>query len=271
MKHTMNDKVIIITGSSMGIGKSLAKLLGGKHAKLVINGRSEERLLATEVELKKRGYEVISIVADISNEAGCRYLVDATVQQFGRIDILVNNAGVSMRGTLEELSPKVISTVFAINTIAPAVLSRMVLPHMRQSKGSIVFISSLAGLHGLPLIGVYCAAKMALTAMVESLQIECQPHGIHVGLVYVGYTENEQGKTTIGASGLPIPLQERKGFFTATRNQVAEKIYLNIVARQRRTTIGIPGKLYAKLVRYFPLVVGRIIQSTYRKKGNLYD
>ena len=271
MKHTMNDKVIIITGSSMGIGKSLAKLLGGKHAKLVINGRSEERLLATEVELKKRGYEVISIVADISNEAGCRYLVDATVQQFGRIDILVNNAGVSMRGTLEELSPKVISTVFAINTIAPAVLSRMVLPHMRQSKGSIVFISSLAGLHGLPLIGVYCAAKMALTAMVESLQIECQPHGIHVGLVYVGYTENEQGKTTIGASGLPIPLQERKGFFTATRNQVAEKIYLNIVARQRRTTIGIPGKLYAKLVRYFPLVVGRIIQNTYSKKGNLYD
>lgn len=271
MKYRVNGKVVVITGSSKGIGKSLANLLGRHKAKLVINGRDKVMLLATQKELKNLGYEVIHFSGDVSQESDCRNLVAETLQHFGRIDILINNAGVSMRGITEQLSPEVISAVFKINAIAPVMLTQMVLPHIRQTKGSIVFISSLAGLRGLPFIGVYCAAKMALTAIVESLQIENHSSGIHVGVVHVGYTEIERGKTAIGADGKPVSLQERKGFFTATTEQVARKIVQSILIRKKRTIIGAPGKLYSFLVRYFPGLVEWIVRRSYQKTKKFYQ
>lgn len=271
MKYTVNEKVVIITGSSMGIGKSLANLLGRNHAKLVVNSRDKERLSATERELKAQGYDVISIAGDITSETECRNLIDTTIRHFGRIDVLVNNAGVSMRGTIEQLSPEVITTVFKVNSIAPVMLTQMALPHIRKAKGSIVFISSLSGLRGLPFVSVYSAAKMALTAIVEALQTEMHSSEIHIGLVYVGYTEIEQGKTAIGANGKPISLQERKGFFTETTDEVAKKIVSNISMRRKKTVIGIPGNLYAFLVRYFPGIVSLMIRNTYSKTKNLYE
>ncbi|MBK5278719.1 MAG: SDR family NAD(P)-dependent oxidoreductase, partial [Bacteroidia bacterium] len=195
----------------------------------------------------------------------------ATLQHFGRIDILINNAGVSMRGITERLSPEVISTVFKINAIAPVMLAQMVLPHIRQTRGSIVFISSLAGLRGLPFIGVYCAAKMALTAIVESLQIENHSSGIHIGVVHVGYTEIERGKTVIGVNGESVSLQERQGFFTATTEQVARKIIQSILIRKKRTIIGVPGKLYSFLVRYFPELVEWMVRRSYQKANKFYQ
>jgi short-subunit dehydrogenase len=271
MKYSVHDKVVVITGSSMGIGKALANLLGHNRAKLVINARNEERLIATERELKDRGYDVFSFAGDITSEAECRNLIDATLRRFGRIDVLVNNAGVSMRGTIEQLSPEVISTVFKVNAIAPVMLTQMALPYIRKTKGSIVFISSLAGLRGLPFISVYSSAKMALTAIVEALQVEMYSSEIHIGLVYVGYTEIEQGKTAIGADGKPVSLQDRKGFFTETTDEVAKKIMSNIAKRKKKTIIGIPGKLYAFLVRYFPGLLALMIRNTYSKTKKLYE
>ena len=271
MKYNVNEKVVIITGSSMGIGKSLATLLGGKGAKLVINGRDLEKLENARVELTGRGYKVFSFNGDITNEADCRRLVEETLDQFGRIDVLVNNAGVSMRGTIDQLSNQVVSSIFEINAIAPVILTQMVLPHIVKSKGSVVFISSLAGLYGLPFISVYSAAKMSLTAIAEALQIESRLNGIHVGLVYVGITEIEKGKAAIGPTGLPVVLQERKGLFTATKEQVAMKILQNIEKRKKRTVIGISGKFYDFLVRHFPAIVGLILKYKYNKTSKYYQ
>ena len=271
MKYKVNEKVVIITGSSMGIGKSLADLLGHNQAKLVINARDKERLSATERELKAQGYDVISIAGDITSQTDCRNLIDATLRHFGRIDILVNNAGVSMRGTIGELSPAVISSVFKLNAISPVILSQMALPHIKKNKGSIVFISILAGLRGLPFISVYCAAKMSLTAIVEALQIENKYTGIHVGLVHVGYTEIARGKSAMGPTGLSVNLQERKGPFMATTEQVALEILQSIVTRKKGTVVGIAGKLYAMLVRYFPSLVELMIRSAYGKTKKYYN
>lgn len=271
MNNSFHKKVVIITGSSMGIGKSLANLLGGHQAKLVINGRNEEKLTATEKELKGLGYEVLSVVADITQEADCKNLIDATLHRFGGIDILINNAGVSMRGEMGELSPSVITTVFNINTIGPVMLTQMALEHIRKTKGSIVFISSLAGLRGLPFISVYSAAKMALTAIAEALRIETKSDGMHIGLVYVGYTEVEPGKTTIGADGQLIKLDQRKGFFTDTVEVVAAKIISSISKRKRKTVIGLPGKLFSFLVRYMPTILELAILRSYGKIKKMYQ
>ena len=265
MSNSFKNKVIIISGGAKGIGKSLAYLLGGQQAKLVINGRNIADLLATKKELTDQGMDIIDVAGDITLEVDCQNLVNATIRHYGRIDILVNNAGVSMRGRFEELSPEVISTVFNVNTLGAIRLTRIALPHIKQTKGSIVFISSLAGLRGLPLLSIYSAAKMALTAIAEAMWVEHKSDSIHIGLVHLGYTEIDPGKTVIGPSGMPIQLEERKGFLMMTKEQAAQKIAKNISSRKRRTIVGWSGKAYYFLLRFLPGISELIVSDSYKK------
>jgi short-subunit dehydrogenase len=264
------DKVAIITGSSMGIGKAVARMLAQRHAKIVLNARNGDKLNAVAQELSAAGYELLSVQGDISNEQDCRRLIATTIERFGRIDILINNAGVSMRGAVQELSPAVINTVFQINTIGPFMLSQMALPHLKKTKGSIVFVSSLAGLRGLPSLSAYSASKMALTALAEALRVEHSHDDIHIGLVYAGYTEIEKGKTTLNPDGLPVRLDERTGNLQHTIDEVAEKIVYHIAKRKKQTVIGVTGYLYAVLVKQFPALTERILRHQQKKISKIY-
>ena len=266
MSTYFQEKVVIITGSSMGIGKSLALLLGKQHAKVVLNGRNQQKLLETETELKNLGYEIFSIAGDVTLEEDCKRLI----HRFGRIDILVNNAGAGMRGKIADLSPETISTIYKVNAIAPIVLSQMALPHIIETKGSIVFTSSLAGLRGLPLLSVYSAAKMSLTAFAQALRAEQAISKIHVGLVYVGITQLEIGKTAIGPDGKPVPLAARKGLLVKTIDEVASKIARNISSRKKQTVIGLPGKIFFLLVRYLPRLFEFVLLRSQKKINKLY-
>lgn len=245
-------KVIIITGSSRGIGKSLAVLLGSYGARIVLNGRNAESLKKAEAELLQKGIEVISINGDISTEEDRLRLIGETVSRFGKLDVLVNNVGLSMRGEFADLSPLVIETAFNTNSVYPLLLTRIAIPEIRKSKGSIVFISSLAGLWGLPDLSVYAAAKMSLTAIAQSMRVELQPYGVHVGLIYVGVTKNEPDKTVMDASGRPVLIATEKRPFETSTERVSSGIASNIVKRKKQTFIGINGKIYLILCRYLP-------------------
>lgn len=270
MNRSFTQKVVIITGSSMGIGKALAKYLGRRNAKIVLNARTKDKLLATEQELKKEGFEVISFAGDITKEEEAKGLINFTLQHYGKIDILVNNAGVSMRGMIETLSTDVISFIYQVNAIAPLILTRMALPEIKKTKGSIVFVSSLAGLRGLPFISVYCSAKMSLTGITQALRVEHYADNIHIGLVYVGITKIEAGKTAIGADGTLVLLAERKGYFKDTPEKIAQKIAQNILSRKKNTVVGIPGKIFAFLSRYFPNLLEMMVTRSYKKMQRLY-
>lgn len=264
------DKVAIVTGSSMGIGKAIASKLARQGAKVVLNGRNQEKLNAITQKLRESGFDILPVQGDISNENDCRRLVATTIEHFGRIDILINNAGVSMRGMVQELSPALINTVFQINTIGPFMLSQMVLSHLKKTKGSIVFVSSLAGLHGLPYLSAYSASKMALTALAEALRVEHLQDGIHIGLVYAGYTDIEKGKTTLNAEGQPILLEERGGNLKHSIDEVAEKIIYLLAKREKQTVIGVTGYLYAFLVKQFPALTDLILSHQHKKMSKIY-
>nr|WP_294904096.1 SDR family oxidoreductase [uncultured Lacibacter sp.] len=270
MSDLFDGKVIIITGSSMGIGKALAKNTGYRKAKIVLNARSAEKLAATERELKQFGFDVCSFTGDVTKEEDCNKLIDFTIKQHGRIDILVNNAGASMRGMIETVSPSVMTYIYQVNSIAPLMLTKIALPHLKKTKGSVVFISSLAGLRGLPFISIYCSAKMALTAIAQALRVEHAADNVHVGIVYVGITKIEADKTAIGANGELVPLEERTGMFKATPETVADRIVQNIRRRKKQTVIGIPGKLFFFLSRYFPGIIELMVKRSYKKMSKLY-
>ncbi|NJN42699.1 MAG: SDR family oxidoreductase [Flammeovirgaceae bacterium] len=265
-----SEKVVIITGSSMGIGKAVAKLMGGYKAKIILNARNEEKLIATKEELSQFGYEVESFQGDVSSEGDCKKLIVGTIEKFGKIDVLINNAGMSMRGMVEDVTPAVMNSIFQINALGPFMLSQMALPHIKKTKGSIVFISSLAGFRGLPFISVYSSAKMSLTALADSLRVEHHDDKIHIGIVYVGYTEIERGKTTLGADGSPISLDERTGYFNHSIDDVAKRIVRSISSRKKKTVIGVAGRMYAILTKYFPWITEQLVIRSHRKMKKIY-
>lgn len=265
MKLPFKNKVAIVTGSSQGIGKATAKALLKEGAIVVLNGRNEEKLLAASDELKGLGGEVFYVVGDVSVELQAKDLIDKTIAKYGRIDMLVNNAGVSMRGNFSQLNPNVFQTVFNTNVFGITNLTIPALPYIKENKGSIVIISSIAGIHGLPGFSAYCSSKMALRAIAESIRIEESKSGIHVGLIQVGFTENDAGKQTIGPDGNLITINDRSSFKTQRKEQVAEAILRNIKKRKFVTTLSNIGKLNAFLTSIVPFAVEKILISSSNK------
>lgn len=243
----------------MGIGKATAILLATQGAKVVLNGRNPERLNRTANELLNSGLEVHAIQADVSRVEDCRRLIEETIEHYGRLDILLNNAGMSSRGYFEELDPKVFQYMMNINFLGCVYPSRFALPYLKESQGSIIFISSVAGIRGLPETIMYCASKMALTSIAESLKVELAEYNIHVGIIYVGITQNEAGKQVIGKDGKLVPLQSRENRRAQTPEEVALSIVKNIRKRKFKSVLTPLGKLNYFANIFFPRIVDRVL------------
>lgn len=263
-------KVAIITGSSRGIGKAIAVELAKKGASIVLNGRSSERLSEAEIQLKSIHSQVIAVCSDVSTIEGCQLLITETIRVFGKIDVLINNVGVSMRGNVADLNPEVFKTVFESNVLGTVYPTIPAIPYLRETQGSIVFISSLAGIRGLPGLSAYSSSKMALRAIAESIRIEEAKHNIHVGIIFVGITDIEHTKETISADGSMRLIASRKGKKVQSTEEVAKVVLKNIERRKYRSVLTPLGKLNAYLQARFPLLVERIILSNLDKfeEGN---
>lgn len=253
------DKVAIITGSSQGIGKATAIALAKLGAKIVLNGRNAERLDKAVNTLKAKGAEVLGVVGDVADVDQAQNLIDKTIEKFGRLDILVNNAGVSMRGDFAELKPDVFNQVFNTNVIGVTNLTIPAMKHLKANKGSLVFISSLAGIRGLPGLSAYCSSKMALRAIAESIRIEEAGSGLHVGLIQVGITEIEFAKQTVGADGNLQTISDRSKFKVMSMDSVAQAVVKNIKKRKFVTTLSPIGKVNAIMQSVMPGVVEKVL------------
>ena len=198
------------------------------------------------------GSEIMQIAADVSEPEAFEQAVQAIIQRFGRLDILILNAGLSSYGTVEKTSDEVLQNVMRVNTFGPFTGARIALPYIRESGGSIIFISSLAGLHGIPHSSVYCMSKMALTALAQSLKTELTGQGIHIGIVYVGFTQNDPEKIAVGPDGRIRPIQSRPGWVQQSPQKVARLILRNISRRRFSSTLSTMGKIMAFFSRYFP-------------------
>jgi NADP-dependent 3-hydroxy acid dehydrogenase YdfG len=248
-----------------GIGKAIALELAKKGALIVLNGRNSARLSEAEEQVRSVHQNVLAVCSDVSTIEGSQTLIDQTINTFGRIDILVNNVGVSMRGKVANLNPEVFKTMFESNVLGTVYPTIPAIPFLRDTKGSIVFISSLAGIRGLPGLSAYCSSKMALRAIAESIRIEEAKHQIHVGLVFVGVTDIEHNKETIAADGSLRLIASRKDKKVQSTREVAQAVLKNIEGRKYMSVLTPLGKLNAFLQSRFPLLVERIILSNLDK------
>lgn len=267
----MEGKIAIITGSSRGIGKATAVQLGQAGACVILNGRHEQRLHEAVADLVSRGIDARGFAGDLSDPEVAQHIVAFAIREFGRLDILVNNAGLSMRGLFTELEPKVFREIFNANVLNAMNVTNAALPHLIHSKGSVVFVSSIVGIRALPYTSVYSSAKMALTGLAEALKIELRKQQVHVGIVYVGYTQNATDKTVMNSGGYMVPLKPRDGGVADTPEGVAALIHKNIRTRSFRTVHSVPGKINAILNRIFPSVVEFALTQIFLKKPQLFE
>jgi len=268
-KAFYKGKVVVITGSSKGIGKAIALKLGQYGAKVVLNGRSVEVLLNTESELKQAGIDCLAVQADVSLIEGAKKLIEDTVSCFGKIDVVINNSGIAVHGLFTETEPTTWQKVIQANTLSYVFVTHFAIPHLKNTHGSIVFISSIGGRAGLPGHGAYSFSKMPLTSLTQTLDVELHEDQIHVGIVYVGFTRNDPNKTITDGAGEIKRLQPRNPNLLMEPEKVAEAIANLVRKRKRKKVLTLIG--HAQTFFYqFPLIRRLIMKSMLKKYYNMY-
>jgi len=255
----MKDNVVIITGASKGIGAELARQLAAKGAKLVLAARSGAELEAVADECRESGAPVVTVKADVGEERDCQAIVAGALLAFGRVDTLVNNAGMSMWARFEEIRDvSVLERIMRVNYMGAVYCTSHALPSLRESRGRIVGISSLAGRTGVPTRTGYAASKHAMTGFFDSLRIELAGSGITVTMIYPGFVSTGIRENATGPDGEPIlvsPVREGEVMSVA---DCARRIVRAIERREREVVMTARGRMGLWLKLVAPGLVDRI-------------
>jgi len=269
--YRIENRVALVTGSTAGLGRELAWQLCTMGAKVVLNGRDPEKLEKTAGEFREKGFDTTAVQGDVGSSAECQRIIDHCIGTFGHLDILINNAGVSSGGLFAETTPETFRKVFDINTLGTIYITRAALPHIQETGGSIVFISSLAGLVGLPFSSLYCSSKMALTALAQALQVELADPGVHVGIVYAGFLENAPDKRVIGPKGELQTTGPRDSIRLQPMDRASKAIIRLIQKRKRKMVMSTMGRLSYAAIRFAPWLMRIILIHSKKKAQRIYE
>lgn len=180
------DKVVLVTGGSSGLGRTIAQQFAQRGARVVIVGLDPERVAAAESQFRQAGHQVLGIAANITQQAEVDRLFEKTLGWFGQLDVLVNNAGRSMRGRILDITPEQFQEMMELNFISAVRCTRAAVPHLLPRRGHIINIGSLAAKTAPRWLGAYPASKFALAAYSQQLRLELGPQGLHVLFVCPG-------------------------------------------------------------------------------------
>lgn len=258
--------VAIITGASSGIGEALAYEAAKCGYRLCLSARSSDKLQLVQERCKALGAECITVTADVSIESDCVQMIETTIASFGQINVLINNAGISMRALFNDCETDVIRKVMDTNFYGTVYCTKYALPYLLQSKGSVVGISSIAGVKGLPGRTGYSASKFAMHGFLESLRIENLKTGLHVLIACPGYTASNIRNSALnqqGNSQAESPYDESK---LMSAEAVAEAVFKAIAGRKRYLYLTIQGKVTVFLSKFFSKLLDKLVYNTVAKE-----
>ncbi len=255
----MRDNVVVITGASKGIGAELARQLAAEGAKLVLAARSERELAQVAGDCRKAGAQVVTVRADVTNDRDCQAIVSGATVAFGRLDVLVNNAGATMWARFEDIQDvSILKNIMDVNYMGAVYCTRHALPFLRQSKGLIVGISSMAGRTGVPTRTGYSAAKHAMTGFFDSLRIELDGSGVDVTLIFPGFVATGIRENAAGPDGKAIQVSPVKEGEVMSVEECVRRIIPAIESRRRELVMTARGKMGLFLKLFAPGLVDRI-------------
>jgi short-subunit dehydrogenase len=258
----LNDKVVIITGASSGIGKSLAHEFAKRGANLVLGARQYVVLceIAQSIE-QQYGVRVVAVHCDAQ-------LVNQARLTFKKIDVLVNNAGISMRALFKDVNIDVLKQLMDVNFWGTVYCTKYSLPEITKTKGSIVGVSSIAGYKGLPGRTGYSASKFAMNGFMDALRVENLHTGVHVLTACPGFTASNIRNTALDKNGTQqgeSTLEEAK---MMTAGEVAKIIVDGVENRSRTLIMTRQGKLTVALSKFIPGVLDKLVYNMFAKEKN---
>ncbi|XP_018802429.1 PREDICTED: uncharacterized protein LOC108977273 [Bactrocera latifrons] len=183
---SLAGKVVIVTGASSGIGAATAEEFAKQGSKVVLTGRNEANLKATEAACKAANskVELLLITADVTTAA--EKIIKGTIDKFGQLDVLVNNAGYGEMGSILDINVDQFDRVMNTNLRSVFLLTKYAAPHLVKTQGNIVNVSSLAGLRSFPFSSVYCTSKAALDQFTRCIALDLAPKNVRVNAVNPG-------------------------------------------------------------------------------------
>jgi NAD(P)-dependent dehydrogenase (short-subunit alcohol dehydrogenase family) len=255
MAKRFENKVVWITGGGSGIGRALALAFADEGASVAVSGRREERLHEVVQELQARGAKALAVRCDVTDEASVAEAVQKVVRSWGGLDVAVANAGFAVSGRIEKLSAADWRRQLDVNVIGAAMTARYAIPHLRERKGRLALVGSVAAMMPTPGVGAYSASKYAVRAIGQAVAVELHGSGVTCTTIHPGYIESE------------IAQVDNQGRFDASRKDGrpknlmwpadrAARVMVDAIAkRKRELTFTGHGKLGAFAGRHMPGLV----------------
>jgi len=263
----LNDKTVIITGASSGIGKALAIEFAKRGANLVLGARQYVTLCEVAQSLEKQfNIQALAVQCDVVSETNCANLIDQAVLTFGKVDVLVNNAGISMRALFNDVDLDVLKSLMDVNFWGMVYCTKYAMPELLKTKGTVVGVSSIAGYKGLPGRTGYSASKFAMNGFLDALRVENLKTGVHVLTACPGFTASNIRNTALNKDGVQqgeSTLHEEK---MMTAEQVATVIVNGVENRSRTLVMTGQGKLTVLLSKLLPGVLDKLVYNVFTKE-----
>ena len=254
----LDNKIILITGSSSGIGKACSIAFGKLGAKIALTGRSEKRMAKVKEELDILGVHSGIFKFDLLQDQDIPSLIKEVEKYFDNtIDILINSAGIGVLGLVENVPLEAYKDNFKLNFFAPVELIRSVLPGMKKKHfGQIINLFSGVGKRGLPGVSAYCSSKFALNGFSESLRVELMKDNIDVIVFSPGLVETNFASNIVLHGELKNKFTEGKSLKPSV---VASKIAMASLKRKREVTLSVKTKLGILLNFFSPKLLDKYL------------
>ena len=241
------NKVVVVTGASSGIGEALAHRFAALGAHVVAGARSIDKLQKVVESLPTLS---LAVACDVSREEDFKKLIQRAVEAFGHIDVLVNNAGISMRALFDDVDLSVLHRLMDTNFWGAVYCTKYALPYIQKSQGSIVGISSVAGFHGLPGRTGYSSSKYAMHGLLETIRVENLKKHVHVLIVAPGFTASNVRFSALTADGSQQGASPREEGKMMTADEAARRIVRAVAKRKRTLLMDFDGKA-TRILKFF--------------------
>ena len=263
----IQDKVVVITGGSDGIGKALVELYLNNGAKVATCARNYQKLY--QLQAANTGKPLFIHATDVSKETDCKGFMDAVIKEFGTIDILINNAGVSMRALVQDVDFETIRRVMDINFWGTVYCTKFTLDHIIKNKGTIVGVSSIAGYRGLPGRSGYSASKYAVNGWLEALRTELLESGTNVMWVCPGFTSSNIRNAALNSKGESQGESPMDEGAMMSSEECAVLVANAIEKRKRTLVLTFTGKRAVFMNKFFPALADKLVRKFFFKNNVL--
>lgn len=191
MERELDGRVALVTGATSGIGRAAALRFARAGARLALVGRDEAALARISEEVTAAGGEALEIRADVTSEEDARRSVSEALKKFGRLDVLVNAAGILSNGTVETTSLRAWDEMMNVNLRSVFHLMQLAAPHLAETRGNVVNVSSVTGLRAFPGVLAYCVSKAGVDQLTRCAALELGARGVRVNAVNPGVVRTE--------------------------------------------------------------------------------